>query len=345
MALWALVENEVGERFVLGLDPTAEGTVRARRAADRREPADRRDRHRRGRLHLPGAAVVNALDAAARPLRPGRDRRARRRRGPRRGGADPPASDGGANSIAWLVWHLTRVQDDHVADVAGAEQVWTAQGWVTRFGLPFAADATGYGQGGDDVAAVRADADLLLGYYDAVHEQTLQYLGRDRRGRPGPDRRPALGSPGHAGRPPGQRRGRRHPARRAGGVRPGGRREPTGEQTYRRCLDRMDRAAACRVCARICALATPARGVGRSHSHLCWVFDDHADFRAAAVEFLADGLCAWPPRALHRRWRPVREVGRPAHLAPLARAARRGPGADPRARRAPRDLSLERQAH
>ena len=84
---------------------------------------------------------------------------------------------GAANSIAWLVWHLTRVQDDHVAEVAGTEQVWTAQGWVTRFGLPFAAEATGYGQDGDDVAAVRADADLLLGYYDAVHARTLQYLG------------------------------------------------------------------------------------------------------------------------------------------------------------------------
>ena len=60
--------------------------------------------------------------------------------------------DGGANSIAWLVWHLTRVQDDHIADAAGTEQVWTAQGWVTRFGLP------------------------LLGYYDAVHEQSLRYL-------------------------------------------------------------------------------------------------------------------------------------------------------------------------
>ena len=68
---------------------------------------------------------------------------------------------GDANSIAWLVWHLTRVQDDHVADVAGTEQVWTAQGWVTRFGLPFAPEATGYGQGGDEVAAVRAGADLL----------------------------------------------------------------------------------------------------------------------------------------------------------------------------------------
>ena len=84
---------------------------------------------------------------------------------------------GSANSIAWLVWHLTRVQDDHVADVAGTEQVWTAQGWAPRFALPFETEATGYGQGSDEVAAVRADADLLLGYYDAVHERTLQYLG------------------------------------------------------------------------------------------------------------------------------------------------------------------------
>jgi hypothetical protein len=52
-----------------------------------------------------------------------------------------------ANSIAWLVWHLTRIQDDHVADVAQAEQVWTSQGWVERFGLPFdpGTPATGTG--------------------------------------------------------------------------------------------------------------------------------------------------------------------------------------------------------
>ena len=87
---------------------------------------------------------------------------------------------GDANSIAWLVWHLTRVQDDHVAEVAETEQVWTAQGWAARFALPFAVEATGYGQGDDEVGAVRVSADLLLGYYDAVHEQTLQYLDRIR---------------------------------------------------------------------------------------------------------------------------------------------------------------------
>ncbi|GAB3441747.1 DUF664 domain-containing protein [Phycicoccus ginsengisoli] len=82
-----------------------------------------------------------------------------------------------ANSIAWLVWHLARVQDDHVADVAGLEQVWTAQDWHGRFGLPFGPEATGYGQSSQDVAAVRGlTADQLTGYLDAVHEQTVGYV-------------------------------------------------------------------------------------------------------------------------------------------------------------------------
>ena len=85
--------------------------------------------------------------------------------------------DDDANSIAWLVWHLTRIQDDHVADAAGTEQIWTSQGWYERFGLPFDPSATGYGHSSDDVAAVQViSGDLLLGYYDAVHEHTLAYV-------------------------------------------------------------------------------------------------------------------------------------------------------------------------
>jgi uncharacterized damage-inducible protein DinB len=81
-----------------------------------------------------------------------------------------------ANSIAWLIWHLARVQDDHVADVAGLEQVWTAQGYADRFGLPFKASATGYGQTSAEVGQVRASADLLASYLRAVHEQTTGLL-------------------------------------------------------------------------------------------------------------------------------------------------------------------------
>lgn len=88
-------------------------------------------------------------------------------------GAYRPDPD--ANSIDWLIWHLTRIQDDHVAGLAGTEQVWTSGGWYERFGLPFPAEAHGYGQSSEDVAAVRVPADLLQGYHAAVHEASLAY--------------------------------------------------------------------------------------------------------------------------------------------------------------------------
>jgi Protein of unknown function (DUF664) len=87
--------------------------------------------------------------------------------------------DPDANSIAWLVWHLTRIQDDHIADVAGVEQSWTADGWADRFGLPFEDAAHGYGQTREEVAAVKVESGTLLtGYHDAVYGKTVAYLGR-----------------------------------------------------------------------------------------------------------------------------------------------------------------------
>ncbi|OXM55264.1 mycothiol transferase [Amycolatopsis alba] len=83
----------------------------------------------------------------------------------------------GANTIAWLVWHLARVQDDHVADLMGTEQLWTSRGWLDRFALPFPAADIGYGHRPEDVDAVRVDsADLLTGYFDAVHEATAAWV-------------------------------------------------------------------------------------------------------------------------------------------------------------------------
>jgi hypothetical protein len=85
--------------------------------------------------------------------------------------------DDGANSIAWLVWHLTRIQDDHIAGVAARPQVWTSQGWAERFDLPLGAADTGYGHGPAEVAAVRVESGkLLIDYYDSVHEQTIGFV-------------------------------------------------------------------------------------------------------------------------------------------------------------------------
>jgi Protein of unknown function (DUF664) len=81
-----------------------------------------------------------------------------------------------ANSIAWLIWHSARVQDAQVADIAHLQEVWTADGWVDRFGLGLSRDDTGYGHSAADVGKVRAPAALLADYYRAVHAMTLDYV-------------------------------------------------------------------------------------------------------------------------------------------------------------------------
>jgi hypothetical protein len=81
-----------------------------------------------------------------------------------------------ANSIAWLVWHIARVQDDHVAGVADLEQVYTAQGYAERFGLPFDDRAIGYGHSAAEVDEVRASGNLLLDYLHAVHAQNTAWI-------------------------------------------------------------------------------------------------------------------------------------------------------------------------
>lgn len=81
-----------------------------------------------------------------------------------------------ANSIAWLLWHLARVQDDHIAGLAGTNQVWTEQGWNKKFALPFDDSAIGYGQSSDEVGQVQSDPRLLADYQAAVHQATLRYL-------------------------------------------------------------------------------------------------------------------------------------------------------------------------
>jgi len=89
----------------------------------------------------------------------------------------------GANTIGWLVWHLARVQDHHVAELIGAEQVWARGEWAPRCGLEPDPSNTGYGHGPDEVRAVQPDGpDALLGYLDEVDARTktmLDELGPD----------------------------------------------------------------------------------------------------------------------------------------------------------------------
>lgn len=96
-----------------------------------------------------------------------------------------------ANHIAWLVWHLTRVEDDHFAALAHvlegndppagrthevpSGQVWPE--WRERFALPFGEWATGYGQSSEQVGAFpTTDSEALRGYHEAVHERAAEVI-------------------------------------------------------------------------------------------------------------------------------------------------------------------------
>lgn len=83
----------------------------------------------------------------------------------------------GANTIAWLIWHIARVEDHQLSEVAGAEQAYVAGGWPARFGRGADEQDLGYGHTAEDVASVRGTAEDLLAHHDAVNQRTLAYLG------------------------------------------------------------------------------------------------------------------------------------------------------------------------
>lgn len=81
------------------------------------------------------------------------------------------------NSMGWLAWHLTRVQDDHIADLIGEEQLWIKDAWYTKFNRARDPKDIGFGHTSADVAAFRSpDENTLLEYHRAVLERTKQYI-------------------------------------------------------------------------------------------------------------------------------------------------------------------------
>lgn len=86
---------------------------------------------------------------------------------------------GSANSVAWLVWHLTRVEDSHLADAFDRDEVWLADGFAERWGLDLPREDTGFGHSSAQVDAVQVDsAQQLLEYFDAVHQVVERLVGQ-----------------------------------------------------------------------------------------------------------------------------------------------------------------------
>ena len=87
----------------------------------------------------------------------------------------PPAP--GANTIAWLVWHMARVEDGHIAELLEEPQLWETGDWAPRFGLAPDPENSGYGHTEAQVLAVRPeDPEVLLAYLDAAWDRTRTFL-------------------------------------------------------------------------------------------------------------------------------------------------------------------------
>ncbi len=83
----------------------------------------------------------------------------------------------GANTVGWLVWHLTRIQDHHVSELLDTDQVWLDGDRAARFGLEPDSQNTGYGHDRDDIATVRPEStQALVEYYGRVSERTMAFV-------------------------------------------------------------------------------------------------------------------------------------------------------------------------
>jgi len=83
----------------------------------------------------------------------------------------------GTNPIGWLVWHMGRIQDDHLAGVMDTGQLWVEGDWAAGFGLEPDPDNDGFGHTPADVASVRPSGpDVLTAYLKAVAHRTDDWL-------------------------------------------------------------------------------------------------------------------------------------------------------------------------
>ena len=82
-----------------------------------------------------------------------------------------------SNSLGWIGWHLARIQDHALSNLADREQAWIANGWHERFGMAAEPENTGTGHSMDEVRAFQSpESSLIIEYYDAVYVRTQEYL-------------------------------------------------------------------------------------------------------------------------------------------------------------------------
>ena len=85
----------------------------------------------------------------------------------------------GLNSVAWLIWHMARLEDVSINTlVAGTPQVLVQEAWAARLGLSQAALGTGMDDAEVEQVSEQVDLAALLDYRAAVGRRTREVIGR-----------------------------------------------------------------------------------------------------------------------------------------------------------------------
>ena len=82
------------------------------------------------------------------------------------------------NSVAWILWHLSRVTDMFVhTRFRDMPQAWLSEGWHEKFGMPADGDDRGVGWSAAQVAQWQPPAkNVQLAYYEAMKNHTRDFL-------------------------------------------------------------------------------------------------------------------------------------------------------------------------
>jgi len=80
----------------------------------------------------------------------------------------------GSHSIAWCLWHTSRIEDLIMSRISGEDAVWN-QEWADKVGLPF--EGIGTNMSDDDALGVHIDDMQAFGeYQEAVFQRTADFL-------------------------------------------------------------------------------------------------------------------------------------------------------------------------
>ncbi len=90
--------------------------------------------------------------------------------------ARQPTSE--CNSVAWILWHLTRVTDMFIhSRLRDLTQVWVSEGWHQKFGMPPDEEDRGVGWTAAQVAQWQPPSkEVQLAYYQAVKNHARDFL-------------------------------------------------------------------------------------------------------------------------------------------------------------------------